>query len=114
TMRLPRKRSRRSWSAKPATRESSRSGAHSACSEPHPAAKAPGCWSTSRSNSTESRLVMQRNVGPYSAAVGAALLVLVATGVAAQVPSAPRELGMAGAYVGVARGYEAVFMAPGN
>ncbi len=31
-----------------------------------------------------------------------------------QFPSAPRELGMGGAYMGVARGYEAVFLAPAN
>ncbi|MEX0912167.1 MAG: hypothetical protein WD737_10285 [Gemmatimonadota bacterium] len=44
-----------------------------------------------------------------------ALLLPMSVGVAgAQVPAAPRELGMGGAYMGVARGYEAVFLAPGN
>jgi hypothetical protein len=36
------------------------------------------------------------------------------SGAAAQMPAAPRELGMGGAYMGVARGYEAIFLAPGN
>jgi hypothetical protein len=31
-----------------------------------------------------------------------------------QIPAAPRELGMGGAYLGLARGYEAVFLAPAN
>jgi hypothetical protein len=31
-----------------------------------------------------------------------------------QFPAAPKELGMGGAYLGVARGYEAVFLAPAN
>lgn len=33
---------------------------------------------------------------------------------AAQLSSSPRELGMGGAYLGVARGHEALFLAPGN
>ena len=32
----------------------------------------------------------------------------------AQVPAAPRELGMGGAYLGVARGFESIFLAPTN
>jgi hypothetical protein len=32
----------------------------------------------------------------------------------AQIPSSPRELGMGGAYLAVARGHDAVFLAPGN
>lgn len=33
---------------------------------------------------------------------------------AGQIPAAPKELGMGGAYVGIARGYESVFLAPAN
>lgn len=46
----------------------------------------------------------------------AALIVGMVSAPAAsgQVPSTPRELGMGGAYIGVARGHEAIFMAPGN
>lgn len=43
---------------------------------------------------------------------------LIAVGYAAtlhaQVPAAPRELGMGGAFVGVARGYESIFLTPAN
>jgi len=43
------------------------------------------------------------------------LLLLLASGRAeGQIPAAPGELGMGGAYMGVARGYEAIFLAPGN
>ncbi|MEX2583340.1 MAG: hypothetical protein WD766_08695 [Gemmatimonadota bacterium] len=44
----------------------------------------------------------------------AALVALTAGSAVAQVPSTPKEMGMGGAYMGVARGYEAVFLAPGN
>ena len=42
------------------------------------------------------------------------LLLLGAGQVDAQIPAGPRELGMGGAYMGVARGYESVFLAPAN
>lgn len=48
-------------------------------------------------------------------AVGAAaILALTASPALAQVPLAPRALGMGGAYVGTARGYEALFLNPAN
>ena len=34
--------------------------------------------------------------------------------VMAQIPASPRELGLGGAYMGLARGFESVFLAPGN
>ncbi len=51
--------------------------------------------------------------------VSAGLMVagLAMTGIgpaAAQVSSAPRELGMGGAYMGIARGFESVYIAPAN
>jgi len=44
----------------------------------------------------------------------AAAAVLVAAPAAAQVPLTPRALGMGGAYIGVARGQEALFLNPAN
>jgi hypothetical protein len=42
------------------------------------------------------------------------LLGVTAAGARAQVPAAPKELGMGGAYLGIARGYESIFLNPAN
>lgn len=47
-------------------------------------------------------------------ASAALLLSLTAAAVQAQVPLTPRALGMGGAYIGAARGYEALFVNPAN
>lgn len=46
--------------------------------------------------------------------LGASLLALLAAPAAAQVPLTPRALGTGGAYVGLARGHEAIFLNPAN
>jgi hypothetical protein len=52
---------------------------------------------------------------PYARLACAALLVAAAVApAAAQVPLTPRSLGMSGAYLGVARGNEALFHNPAN
>jgi hypothetical protein len=48
------------------------------------------------------------------AATAALLLVLSASALEAQVPLTARALGMGGAYIGAARGYEALFLNPAN
>lgn len=50
----------------------------------------------------------------YTSVVAAAFAVISAGAAGAQVPASPNELGMGGAYMGVARGYESIFLAPGN
>jgi hypothetical protein len=47
-------------------------------------------------------------------ALAALMLTLAAGGAQAQVPLTPRALGMGGAYLGAARGYEALFVNPAN
>src|SRR5262245_51942822 len=53
---------------------------------------------------------MKRNTSLFLSS----FLVVSVANAAAQMPAAPRELGMGGAYMGVARGYEAVFLNPAN
>jgi hypothetical protein len=50
----------------------------------------------------------------FRGALGALILTLVAGALEAQVPLTPRALGMGGAYIGAARGYEALFLNPAN
>ncbi len=51
---------------------------------------------------------------PRKAILGAGLAALAAVPAAAQVSPSPRALGMGGAYLGVARGQEALFLNPAN
>lgn len=57
---------------------------------------------------------MMKRIAVTAASLTISLVVGSVDAALAQIPSGPRELGLGGAYMGLARGFESVFLAPGN